>query len=104
MLREWLQRGTPIGMSAISWSEFLCGPVEARQVSLASRLVGEPVPFLAEDANLAARLFNVGGRRRGSLVDCMIAASALRTGSALATANPEDFRRLQPVGLQIVAL
>jgi len=99
-----VQRGAPIGMSAISWAEFLCGPIEARDVALAARVVREQVPFLGEDAALAARLFNVSGRRRGTLADCMIAASALRTDATLATANPEDFRRLQPAGLRIVAV
>jgi predicted nucleic acid-binding protein len=104
LLREWLQSQTPIAISAISWTEFLSGPAEARHVALAHHVVGEPVAFAGDDANLAARLFNVGGRRRGSLVDCMIAAIALRAGATLATANPVDFRRLEPVGLKVVGV
>jgi predicted nucleic acid-binding protein len=76
--------------------------VEARHVLLASHVVGEQVPFLGEDATVAAHLFNLSGRRRGSLADCMIAAIALRLDATLATANPEDFRKLQPAGVKVV--
>ena len=103
-LREWLRSETPIAISAIGWAEFLRGPVEGRQVEVATRIVTERVPFLAEDAVRAARLFNLSGRRRGSLTDCMIAATALRAGASLATANPSDFRGLEAAGLRTVAV
>jgi predicted nucleic acid-binding protein len=32
----------------------------------------------------------------------MIAATAVRAGASLATANPDDFRRLEPAGLTII--
>ncbi len=82
-IRGWLGAGQPLAMSTIGWAEFLCGPVDARSASLASRIVGERVPLTEEDAASAARLFNLIGRRRGSLLDCMIAATALRLGAAL---------------------
>ncbi len=89
-------------MSAIAWAELLCGPVEAGHLDLAGRVVSERVPFLEEDALLSARLFNESGRRRGSLMDCMIAASALRATAALATANVSDFRRFAAHGLALL--
>lgn len=101
-LREWLKLGEPVRMSAVGWAEFLCGPVDAAHVALVAELLQEPVPLLAEDAATTARLFSVAGRRRGSLVDCMIAAVALRSDAALATANPADFRRFAPAGLRLV--
>lgn len=101
-LREWLTRGEPIGISAVSWTEFLCGPVEAGDVELASRVVDEPVALLAGDAGLAAKLFNLAGRRRGSLNDCMIAAIALRADASLATTDVADFRRFEPAGLLVI--
>jgi len=102
-LRAWLKGAEPLGMSAISWTEFLCGPVGAEDIELASRILREPVAFNSADAALTAQLFNQGGRRRGSLTDCMIAASAIRTGAALATTNPADFRRFEPAGLTLAA-
>lgn len=100
-LRAWLAAGEPLGMSAVAWAEFLCGPVEAVGVELVGRVVHERVPFGEGEAALAARLFNESGRRRGSLADCMIAAAAIRAGAALATENPADFRRFTPAGLSL---
>ena len=102
-LRGWLRGREPLGMSSIGWAELLCGPVGAAEVALAGRIIADPVAFLSTDAALTARLFNQTGRRRGSLTDCMIAATAIRIGAPLATADPEDFRRFEAAGLQIVA-
>ncbi len=100
-LRAWLDRREPIGISAIGWAEFLCGPLTPAATELARRLVGEPAAFTGGDAALAARLFNTSGRRRGSLADCMIAATAIEAGASLATANPRDFSRFSGAGLAI---
>ena len=91
-LRQGLVRGEAVGSSAVSWTEFLCGPVQGHAIELAARVVDEPVALLAVDAAAAAKLFNLGGRRRGSLNDCMIAATALRANASLATTNPADLR------------
>jgi len=91
-------------MSAIAWAEFLCGPVEEPHGELAAQLVSEHVAFTEDDAPVAARLFNTSGRRRGSLLDCMIAAIALRADAALATVNPSDFRRFEAEGLTLTAV
>lgn len=101
-LREWLRAGTPLTISAIGWAEFLCGPVAAQDIEFASQIVQEQVAFEGEDATLCARLFNLSGRRRGSLTDCMIAATAMRLAAPLATSSPEDFRRLEAAGLEIL--
>ncbi len=100
-LREWLTAGESLGISSIAWAEFLCGPLGAREIDLASQVVHDPVPFAAEDARRAAELFNSSGRRRGTLVDCMIAATALRAKVALASSNPRDFRPLEAFGLEL---
>jgi len=103
-LRELIAAGVKLGMSCIGWAEFLCGPLDSRQLALAAAIVGEPEPFVLEDSVRAAELFNRSGRGRGSFIDCMIAATAIRIGAPLATADPEDFRRFEAAGLQIVAI
>lgn len=100
-LRAWIRRGETLGMSAIGWAEFLCGPVNESHLELAARFISAPVSFSEDDALVAARLFNDAGRRRGSFVDCMIAATALQTGASLATTNPSDFRRFEVAGLAL---
>jgi predicted nucleic acid-binding protein len=75
-----------------------------RLLSLVRQIVTERIPFGEEDAVLAARLFNSSGRRRGSLTDCMIAASAIQARAALATQNAVDFRRFQADGLEIASV
>jgi predicted nucleic acid-binding protein len=101
-LREWLRAGEPLGISTIGWAEFLCGPIEVDDVDLAASLVPRHLPFGEDEAMLAARLFNVSGRRRGSLMDCMVAATAIRHEALLATANEKDFARFRTAGLRIV--
>ncbi len=100
-LRDWLRKGETLGMSVIAWAELLCGPMETAHLEHAFRFVSERIPFLEEDALLTSRLFNESGRRRGSLMDCMIAAVALRAKAPLATANPSDFRRFAAHGLTL---
>ena len=102
LLREWLRAGETLAISTIAWAEFLCGPVEGPHLELVRGVVTRRPPFAEEDAALAARLFNESGRRRGSLGDCMIAATALRSGAPLATSNPSDFHRFAPAGLRLV--
>ncbi len=102
-LREWLRGGEPLAISTIAWAEFLCGPVETRHVELAERIVPQHLPFEDPDATLAAQLFNQSGRRRGSLADCMIAATALRHEAPLATNNPSDFGRFETAGLSVIS-
>jgi predicted nucleic acid-binding protein len=110
-LRRWLLAGESVGISSIAWAEFLCGaPAQQREPSArrererslgraAERLIGRPAGFDGEAASLSAELFNSSGRRRGSLGDCMVAAIALRSGSALATRNHRDFVVMKAAGL-----
>lgn len=100
-LRGWLAAGETLAMGAIAWAQFLCGPVDDRVEELAGEVVAQRTGFSERHANLAAHLFNESGRRRGTLIDCMIAATALNDDAALATANVADFRRLESLGLSL---
>ena len=100
-LRAWIGKPADITISAIAWSEFLCGPVSVEAVELASRLFGDPVPLGAREAATAANLFNASGRRRGSIMDCMVAAVAIESDAELATGNRRDFQRFEPLGLRV---
>ena len=103
-LREWIGANQPLGMSTVAWAEFLCGPVDEAALSVASVVVGRQTRFTEEMAVIAARLFNGSGRRRGTMVDCMIAATALAEQAAIATSNPDDFRRFEAFGLGLVSI
>ena len=100
-LRSWIKAGTPLAMGAVGWAELLGGPLEGSQLALVQRIVSGIVPFDAEAAVRAAQLFNLTGRRRGSLADCMIAASAIDAGAMLATSNRNDFERFAAEGLRL---
>ena len=49
------------------------------------------VPFIAEEAAIAARLYRSVPRARGREIDLMIAASAIRHDAELWTLNVADF-------------
>jgi len=100
-LRHWLEDGEIVAVSVIVWAEFLCGPVKEEHIRLASQLLPSPAVLLPEDAARGAELYNVTGRRRGSLADCLIAATCLRLDAAIATENLADFRPFEPMGLRV---
>ena len=100
-VRTWRRTGEALGISSISWSEFLCGPMNATDEALAQTLFPSPEPFLASDAYRAAELFNATGRRSRSLADCQIAAVALRCNARIATINVPDFTVFKSFGLTL---
>lgn len=101
-IRTWASAGFSLGISAVVWAEFLCGPLDATATILAAKVFPNPEPFLAADAELASRLFNLTGRRSRSLADCMIAATAMRCGAKVATSNTADFQPFETFGLFLV--
>lgn len=100
-LRSWIRAGTPLAMSTVGWAELLCGPLAESHLALVQRIVDEIVPFDVAAATRAAQFFNRTGRRRGSLADCMIAATAIEAGATLATSNRDDFERFAAEGLRL---
>jgi predicted nucleic acid-binding protein len=102
-LRKWLRDGAALAISSIAWAEFLCGPVEAAEKDAVETILRDVTPYTVADSVLTARLFNLAGRRRGTLANCMIAAVAIRAKASLATANPRDFERFTSESLTIIA-
>jgi predicted nucleic acid-binding protein len=98
---RWLAARYRLQVSAVAWTEFQCGPVSEDAIGAAALLTGRPIAFDGLDAITAAGLFNFGGRRRSSTVDCMIAAVAIRADAILATNNRDDFERFVPFGLNL---
>jgi len=101
-LEALLASRSPLNISSIAWTEFLCGPVPAHHLTLAQRLFPSPAPYLPEDAVVAAELYNSSGRRRGSILDCMIAAVCVRRNATLATSDVADFQRFAAWGLRLL--
>lgn len=103
-LGRWVHSGEPLATSALAWMEFITGPLDSEAEAHARILLeNRIVPFGANEAELAARLFNVAGRRRGLRYDCMIAAAAIVAGAELATTNTGDFTLFVPYGLTLAA-
>ena len=100
-LEHWLASGLTIQISAVAWSEYLCGPLSEIDREIGRKLAGNIEPFTEGDAELASVLFNATGRRSRSHADCMIAAHAVRRGALLATLNLRDFRRFEKFHLRL---
>lgn len=100
---QWLASSESLAASALAWTEFLNGPVPAPQVALVESVIGSRVvPFDGATAAVAAGLFNQTGRRRGSRLDCLIAAAAIRDQADFATENQKDFTAFVPYGLKLL--
>jgi predicted nucleic acid-binding protein len=98
----WLKAGESVTTSAVAWSEFCNGPLSRAQKEAAFAVLDREIAnFTWREAEQASRLFNLGGRRRGSHADCMIAAAAIVAGAPLATLHRADFERLVPFGLAL---
>lgn len=98
---RWAGDDAKLCVSAVAWGEYLCGPLDPDELQAVRALVEPALALTDVDAELAAHLFNLGGRRKRSLSDCFIAATAIRAGAPLATSNRQDFARFIPAGLQL---
>lgn len=98
-LEQWLQDRVPIQVSAIAWSEYLCGPTQGDETGIIRKFITTVEAFGEQEAALAGQLFIDTGRRSRSHSDCMIAAHAISRGASLATLNVRDFRPFEKYGL-----
>jgi predicted nucleic acid-binding protein len=101
-LRNWLLQGEVFSASAIAWAEFLNGPLTSQNKLDGKFLIqGRVLSFGLTEAEIAAQLFNHAKRRRGSMPDCLIAATAIGAKVPLATYNRKDFLAFLPFGLRL---
>jgi predicted nucleic acid-binding protein len=100
-LDQWLQAKEVLGISAVAWAEFRCGPLSKRDEIISKQMFPSVELFSGQDAESAAKLFNQTGRRSRTLADCMIAAIAIRCGARLATINSPDFQHFIQHGLTL---
>jgi predicted nucleic acid-binding protein len=99
-----LAKGEVFAASAVSWTEFLSGPVAPLDVGRAMIVLqSRIIPFGQREAVLAAELFNKTGRKRGARLDCLIAATAIVARAEIATVNESDFRVFLPYGLKLAS-
>jgi len=105
-IRSWLlakvRSGEKISCSVLAWAEYLCGPVSSEERELSWQLIeGAPVQLDNFTAELGALFFNATGRRRGSLADCLIAATAISHNAMFVTLNHRDFLTFESLGLRL---
>jgi predicted nucleic acid-binding protein len=100
---QWLAAGESLACCAIAWSEFLNGAVTASEAGQVETILqSQVIPFGKAEAALASELFNKTGRRRGSRLDCLIAATAILHQAGIATVNQSDFKVFTAHGLQLI--
>jgi predicted nucleic acid-binding protein len=94
--------GHRVVLATIVLYEWWRGPRTAEELAVQQELfpVEAAVPFAAEQAESAARLYRDVRRPRGREIDLAIAACALTSGAAFWTLNPDDFRDIP--GLRLV--
>lgn len=101
-LNRWLEADVMLATSSIAWMEFVSGPVSTAAIESIRHALGDRiVAFTGAEAELAAQLYNMTGRRRSMRYDCMIAAAAISASAELATANQIDFSQFAPHGLKL---
>ena len=101
-LQRWLSQGEETSASAIAWMEFVTGPVQPEVIDSVRQIIEDRiVPVGRDEAELAASLFNLAGRKQALRYDCLIAATAILAGARLATANRSDFSLFVPHGLKL---
>jgi tRNA(fMet)-specific endonuclease VapC len=100
-LREAIASGLRIRMPSLVLFEWLRGPRRADELEAQETLfpIAEVVPFGADEAARAARLFGQVPRARGRDIDIAIAATALEREATIWTLNERDFADIPGLAL-----
>lgn len=103
VLKSLLKQEAEFAISALTWHEFLCGPVlEKHKDNIIDLVENRIIPLNSEMAELGAELFNFSGRRKGTKADCLIAATAICINSEFLTWNTNDFKKFTSLGLKLI--
>jgi predicted nucleic acid-binding protein len=101
--RALVRRGERLALPSVVLHEWLRGPRFLEELNLqeATFPISSIVPFGADEAMIAARLYKSMRRARGREIDLMIAACAIRHDAELWTLNIADFKDIP--GLRLYA-
>jgi len=92
-LRRIVEQGDRVQLSSFVLYEWLRGPRSPAELADQELLFprNDAIPFTADEAAAAARLYAAVRRARGREIDLAIAACAITHGASLWTLNPDDF-------------
>ena len=104
MFRMVIDRGERLLLPTLVLYEWLRGPRLAAELEAQEALLpsGKAVPFGAEEAIVASRLYGSMSRPRGREIDLAIAAVAISREASLWTLNLRDFADIP--GLRLFSL
>lgn len=92
-LRAFIEDGERLLLPALVLYEWWRGPRHPEELAAQEALLpsAEALPFGAEEAELASRLYRTVRRPRGREIDLAIAAHAVTRAAGLWTLNVDDF-------------
>lgn len=102
LLRRWIEQGERFAVPTLVIYEWLRGPRNQEELQAQAALFPPAswIHFGAEEAQLAAKLYQSASRGRGREIDLAIAACAILHHGSLWTMNLADFRDLPGLHLE----
>jgi predicted nucleic acid-binding protein len=92
-MRSLIEHGERLALSTLVLYEWWRGPRQSEELAAQEALfpTETALPFGAEQAELASRLYRLVSRSRGREIDLAIAAHAISLDAQLWTLNTDDF-------------